>query len=577
MLRTILFSLTLSVSAAVLGAAPAENDAELEQNRPLVELENFALIDHEGKFHEFDYYCRIPSVKGIVLFMQGNGCPLVQKRVPELKRLQAAYQDKGIIFAMLNANLQDERDEIAAEADEFGIEMPILKDETQLVAARLGVERTAEAFLIDTKTKQVVYRGAIDDRMSYQKEKPEPENYFLKDAMSELISGRAITTAVSDAPGCKVSMPKSSPETNYVQHVAPILKSRCVTCHTKGGLGPFAMSSYKKVKGWSDMMVEVLMTKQMPPWHADPHIGKFSNDSGITPEETQTLVNWVNAGCIEGDGADPLEGYVPETSEWHLGQPQEIVTIPEQKVDPEGVFNYRYVTLENPFDEDVWLTASEISPGNTRVLHHVIVTAIHPEVKRIEKWVTGYAPGTTGSKYPVGSAVKLPKGWKLKFQLHYTASGKAETDLTRLGFHYTNTPLEKEFKTKIVMKHDFKIPPGDGEYAAEKDYTVKKNSIIYSLNPHMHYRGKRMSFEAKYPDGRVDMLLSVPNYNFNWQRTYLPQEPLEIPAGTKITVRNAWDNSAQNPHNPDPAKEVRWGDQSFEEMFFATIGYIEQD
>jgi mono/diheme cytochrome c family protein len=538
------------------------------------EVGNFALLDHQGKYHELDYYCRIPSAKGIVLFVQGNGCPLVQKRIPELKRLNAEFGKRGILFGMLNANPQDERAEIAAEAAEFGINVPILKDEAQLVASMLGVTRTAEAFVIDTKTKQVVYRGAIDDRMSYQKEKPTAEHLYLRDALEALIGGREIAMPVTEAPGCKVSITEKP--VSYANDVAPILKTQCVTCHTEGGLGPFAMSRYKKVKGWSEMIAEVILTKQMPPWDADPAIGKFTNDCGINPEDARTLVSWIKAGSPRGEGDDPLEGYQPELPEWNLGEPQKIITLPEQKIAAEGVFKYRYVHIDNPFDQDVWLTATEVNPGNTRVLHHVIVTAQDPNDKKREAWITGYAPGTQGSVYPNGSAVKLRKGWKLEFQLHYTASGKEETDVTRLGLHFVTEPTEKIFKTAILMKHDFQIPPGAAEHAEEKVLNIGKDSTLYAINPHMHFRGKRMSFEAQFPDGSKVPLLSVPNYDFNWQRTYFLTEPVKLPAGTRILVRNAWDNSALNPHNPDPKKEVRWGDQSFEEMFFATLGYIEE-
>jgi hypothetical protein len=477
---------------------------------------------------------------------------------------------------MLNANPQDERPEIAEEAAEFGIEMPVLVDESQLVAEMLGVQRTGEAFLINAGEKTVVYRGAIDDRMTYQKEKPEAEHHYLEDAIESLLAGKSIEEATTEAPGCKVALPEET-QLSYAKDVAPILKSRCVACHTKGGLGPFAMSNYKKVRGWSEMIAEVVMTKQMPPWQADPHIGKFSNDGGLTPAEARTLVRWVGEGSPRGEGDDPLEGYQPELPEWNLETPHEVITLPEQKVAAEGVFDYRHVTLDNPFDEDVWLTATDIKPGNTRVLHHVVLTAHHPTMRRVQKWITGYAPGTQGAVYPEGSAIKLPKGWKLKFQLHYTASGKEETDVTKLGLHLSKKPVEREFKTAVIMKHDFRIPPGAMEHAEEKSFTMRKESTLYSMNPHMHYRGKRMSFEALYPDGRQEALLSVPNYNFNWQRTHVLQKPKQLPAGTKITIRNAWDNSSLNPHNPDAAKEVRWGDQSFEEMFFATLSYIEKE
>lgn len=565
-------STSLLLALATLSTSLLADSEDLNQ---LESLENFALLDHEGKFHELDYYSRIPGVKGFLIFIQGNGCPLVQKRIPELKRLRDTYEGQGILFAMINANPQDERAEIEKEAEEFGIDIPILLDESQAVAEMLGAKRTAEAFLYDAKSKKIVYRGAIDDRFSYQKEKPQASKHYLKNAVDSFLEGKPIETSITEAPGCKITLTSYKEELSYVKDIAPILKSRCVSCHTKGGLGPFPMSNFKKVKGWSEMMAEVVLTKQMPPWHADPHIGEFENDESITPEEVHKLVSWVKSGSPRGEGEDPLASYTPTLPTWTLGEPTKVVTLPEQKVAAEGVFDYRYVTLDNPFDEDVWLTATEVNPGNTRVLHHVIVTARHPEVKQFEKWITGYAPGSGAYKYPEGSAVRLPKGWNLRFQLHYTASGKEEQDVTRLGLHFMKEKQEKEFKTQIVMNRRFKIPPGEREHPEEKQFKMRKPSTLYAINPHMHYRGKRMSFQAEYPDGRIEPLLSVPNYNFNWQRTYILKEPLKIPAGTTIKVANAWDNSALNPHNPDPKKSVRWGDQSFEEMFFATLNYIE--
>lgn len=538
-------------------------------------IENFALIDHEGKFHELDYYLKMPGVKGLVIFIQGNGCPLVQKRVPELNRMSAMYRQKGILFCMLNANLQDDREEIREEATTFNISMPVLKDEAQIVARALGVERTAEAYLISAKGKKIVYRGAIDDRLSYQSEKPKAGKHYLKDAIDNLLAGEEIEPAVTDAPGCKVTYPKFPKGLTYTEDIAPILAKNCVSCHTKGGLGPFSMSSFRKVAGWSDMIAEVIMTKQMPPWHADPGVGEFSNDCSLSPEEAYKIVSWVALGSPKGEGVDPLVGLEPKLPEWHMGAPDQVISLPLQKVPAEGVLPYRYVTLDNPFDKDVWITASEIRPGNTRVLHHVIVMS-HPERSRKpEQWITGYAPGTQGQRYPDGSSVFLKKGHKLRFQLHYTVSGKAETDETKLGLHIVDQPTKKIFRTAVVANHRFEIPPGDMNYGVEKSLPIRKNVTVYAINPHMHFRGKFMNFEAEYPDGRKEMLLSVPNYNFNWQRTYVFEIPLKLPAGSQVHIRNAWDNSALNPHNPDPKKRVRWGDQSFDEMFFATLGYIE--
>lgn len=540
---------------------------------------NFALLDHEGRYHELDYYCRVPGVKGIVLFVQGNGCPLVQKRVPELKRLRDAYEAKGILFGMLNANLQDTREEIVSEAATYGMDFPILLDEAQTVAHLLEIDRTAEAILIKPEGPQVFYRGAIDDRLSYQKEKPEATEHYLRDAIDALLKEEAPPVASTEAPGCKITMgPSEVP--SYGEQVAPILMKRCVTCHTKGGIGPFAMTSHRKVRGWSEMMAEVIATKQMPPWHADPHIGKFQEDQGLTPEETETVLAWIRAGSPRGEGPDPLEGYVPEQSEWRLGEPDHVLKLPKQEIPAEGVIDYRYVTVDTPFDKDVWLRGMEVNPDNTRVLHHVVVTGYPKGSKsrgRHEKWFTGYAPGTAAWPAPDGMGVRLPAGFRLKFQLHYTTSGKPERDETQIGFFLAEGPVEREVHTGVVIHPKFRIPPGDREYAESYERRTNKDITLYAMNPHMHYRGKRMSFHARLPDGSEQDLLSVPNYNFNWQRTYVLEEPVKLPKGSTLVIRNAWDNSALNPHNPDPTIPVTWGEQSFQEMFFATYQFTVDD
>lgn len=573
-------TLAIGIAAAALALLPAHAENLATQ----VKVPNFALLDHEGKFHELDYYSRMEGVTGIALFVQGNGCPLVRKRVPELKRLRDAYQDRGILFGMINVNPQDERADIAAEVKEFDIDMPVLVDESQAVAASLAINRTAEMILISTASKGIVYRGAIDDRLSYQKDKPEATQHYLEDAMNALLKGESILTPYTDAPGCKVTLtaPKSE-DISYSKEIVPILKSRCVTCHTQGGIGPFAMSSYKKVTGWSDMIEEVILTKQMPPWHADPHIGKFSNDSGLTPQEQTTLIAWIRGGSLRGEGEDGLEGYAPEMPEWKLGPPDHIIQIPEQKIPAEGILDYRYVEFEAPFDKDVWLRAAEVNPDNTRVLHHVIAT-YYPKEKngssdrqQSERWITGYAPGTQAEWLPPDTGIFLPKDHRIRLQLHYTVSGKEEVDRSQIGLYLAATPPSKPYKTSIVAHSHFRIPPHANEHPAEYTNKIKKDWLIYAMNPHMHFRGKRMSFEAHLPDGTTLPLLSVPHYNFNWQRTYTLKEPLKIPAGSRIVIKNAWDNSALNLHNPDPTKEVKWGEQSFDEMFFATISYVEAD
>ncbi|HZO85212.1 MAG TPA: redoxin domain-containing protein [Verrucomicrobiae bacterium] len=542
------------------------------------EVSDFALIDHQGAFRHLYYYAKDPKTRAIVLFVQGNGCPLVRKQVPQLKRLRDTYGTNGIMFWMINANRQDRREDVAREAAEFEIDFPILLDEAQLVAKGLKVTRTAEAIVIDPKDWSIRYRGAIDDRLSYEAQKPAAKHEYLKDALDALLSERPIKTEVTSAPGCVVTQKKME-TASYTETIAPMLKENCVRCHARGGIGPFAMSSYERVHGWSDMIREVLLTRRMPPWQADLHVGKFGNDFSLSSEQTATLVQWIDAGAPRGKGVDPLEGYQPELPEWKLGKPDFIVEIPEQSVAAEGVFDYRYIFVDTPNTEDVWLRGTEILPGNTRVLHHIIATTIMPGEDRTRngKSLTGYAPGMGPDLLPKGTGRLLRAGSKIVFQLHYTASGKAEKDRSRLGLYLSKEPPAQELRSSVLIDGRFKIPPGDPEFVTSKSRRVDRDALLYTMNPHMHLRGKWMRYIARYPDGTKEMLLNVPNYRFDWQRNYELAEPKRLPKGTEIIVEAAWDNSPLNLNNPDPTKEVGWGDQTFNEMFFASFRYTYPD
>lgn len=565
--KILLYVPSLFLATAIYGAGPAK-------------APNFSLLDQKGAFHELAYQFRDPNTKAVLLFVHGNGCPIVRKRLPDIKALQETYGPKGIRFFLLNANAQDTREEVAKESAEFSLDLPILLDESQVVARELGIERTGEALLIAGKERAIVYRGAIDDRLSYQKERPSATTHPLAEALESLLAGKEIAQAQTEAPGCKISFQdpaktKDGQAASYSDTIAPILKANCVQCHTQGGLGPFPMSNHGKVQGWAEMIKEVLLAKQMPPWQADAHVGHFSNGRSLAPEETRVIIGWINSGCPRGDGADPLEGYKPELPEWGVpSAPDQVIALPKQSVEEKGVFPYRYVIVDSPFPGDAWIRAVQIKPGNTRVLHHVIVASL---VGDKERSLAGYAPGMGAQIAPPNTAIKIPQGAKLRFQLHYTASGKPEEDETRLGIWLANYEVKKEFKTDVLINQKFLIPAGAAEHPADKSRVLKKDILLYSMNPHMHYRGKRMSYEADLPDGTRKELLSVPNYHFNWQRDYYLADPIFLPKGSKLSAHAAWDNSASNPHNPDPTKDVRWGDQSFEEMFFASYKYVEAD
>ena len=324
----------------------------------------------------------------------------------------------------------------------------------------------------------------------------------------------------------------------------------------------------------------------MPPWHADPTVGHWANDRSLSGEQLQTLVSWIDAGSPRGDGVDPLPQYASVQPKWGaLGEPDLIINIPPTDVPATGVVDYQYKYVENPLDRDVWVRASQIVPGERAVLHHVITrfgerVMEGPRKGRISNraiggGLAGYVPGAEARPLPAGTGTLLPKGATIEFQMHYTTSGKAATDHSQIGIYFHDKPPEHKINAMILANGRIKIPPHASNHAEQAIREFKTDVLVYSILPHSHYRGKAARFVAQYPDGSEELLLNVPNYDFNWQTTYLLEEPKFMPAGTKIVYTNWWDNSAQNPANPDPAKTVTWGQQSFEEMIFGAVSYRE--
>lgn len=540
----------------------------------------FALLDHLGKFHSLNYHADDPQTKWIVLFVQGNGCPLVRKRIPELKELQSEFASKGVRFRMINANFQDERSDIIEEATAFDIHLPILIDDAQLVAESLDLKRTAEALLIRPSDGTIAFRGPIDDRLTYETEKPKADNHYLRNALESVLTGESVEHPYVVAPGCLISYPIRDKHTanpvSYSKDIVPILQSQCIQCHQKGGIAPWSMTSHRRLLGWSDMIEETLMTMRMPPWHADPHFGEFSNDTSLSPEEKAKLVHWIRDGAVKVvDEPDPLAAVTPEQTPWSMGTPDQIIDVPVQGIPASGIVDYRYLTVASPFEEDVWIRGVDIQPGNVKVLHHLIafIAEDAEDLKKRDKWLAGYAPGTGPEMFPEGTAILLKKGAHLLFELHYTVTGRPESDASEVGLYLASSPPSKDLKTDIILDNSFRIPPHERAHRHVTTRNIPSDVTVYSLFPHMHFRGKSMKFTLHKPLGDTSVILSVPNYDFNWQRGYDLVEPLHIPGGSRLEIEAVWDNSSLNPANPDPTAEVRWGEQTFEEMLFATLRY----
>lgn len=549
-------------------AAPAKGES----------VANFTLTDLNGRPHEFQEL----KSKVLLLFFTGNGCPVARQSASKLRELRNAFAGKGLEIWVINSYPADSAESIRKEAREFGFQrFPIFRDPDQVVALALGIQRTSEVVAIDTANRTVIYRGSIDDQLSEGAKKPKPDKRFLVAALEEYFAGKEITLPRTTAKGCLINYAstgvKGEEGISYVKDVAPILKEKCANCHSEGNIGPFAFDGYARAKNKARMIEEVLLTKRMPPWHADPHFGKFQNDRSLSPEQAQTLIRWVNEGAPRGEGEDPLAVKVDAPAAWPLGEPDFILKLPQpEKIPATGVMDYRHVQIPNAVTEDRWLRAVAIKPGNRKVVHHVILRAKDSrggdDGSGRGVMIAGWAPGYFAQYYPENAGRFLPGGALFDLELHYNTIGSEQTDQTEIGLYFLKDKPRLEFRVQAAVNMDFSIPPGEPDSRTFATYGFEKDALLFSMSPHMHLRGSWFKYEALYPDGRKETLLSVPQYDFNWQTEYRLVKPKRMPKGTWILCTGGFDNSERNPANPDPSQRVGWGDQSFEEMF---IGFMD--
>ena len=543
-------------------------------------VDNFRLLDHRGESHEL---YRLADRKAVAVLVQGNGCPIVRNAMPRFRELAKTFSEQGVEFLLLNTNLQDSRDSISREVEEYGFEQPVLIDDTQLVGEALGLVRTGEVFVIDPATWTVAYQGLLDDRLTYENQKAAAKAHYLRDALNDMLAGEAVQVASTRPVGCLINFPERGERAearhasiSYSDDIAPLLIEKCVSCHRPGGIGSWEMANHTMIRGFGPMIREVVRTQRMPPWHADPHHGEFSNDRSLTVAEKQMLVHWIEAGAPRGKGADPLATYQHDWPEWALGEPDLIIDIPEHAVPATGTVPYQYQSVDNPLNEDRWVRAVEILPGDRKALHHVITTFGVPDEngrvsRRTRGSLGGYVPGAVVDEFPDGTGTLLPADAKLLFQMHYTSYGKPAVDRSRLGIYFHDKAPKHQLASMILMNSDILIPPHSNDHWESASRKLDRDVLVYSLLPHAHFRGRAMEFRAQFADGSEELLLSVPHYDFNWQTDYALAEPRFLPAGTTIVHRTSWDNTATNPANPDPSREVPWGEQSWDEMLFGAI------
>jgi hypothetical protein len=420
----------------------------------------------------------------------------------------------------------------------------------------------------------------------------------LAAASAIVFAGATGTSPRAQAPAQTTDAP------TFTRDIAPILYTNCVECHRAGEIAPMSLITYAEVRPWAKAIDRQVASGVMPPWHADAPHGTFRNERGLTSAQKDLIARWATAGAPEGNPSD-LPAAPTFAAGWQIGQPDAIFEMQEDyPVPAKGTIEYEHFYIQTNFTEEKWLQAIEARPGNRLLVHHVLVyyetppdgprtppvlqpnredsrvTATHRQGNRppregnfVGRLLATYAPGTSPQVFPLGTALRLPPGGVLHLQMHYTANGTAGTDRTKVGMVFATQPPEQEIRVSQFLNGRFTIPAGASNHEVSTDVGFAQDATLWGLFPHTHVRGKRWSYTLELPDGSKKLLLSVPRYDFNWQTYYLFQEPMRIPKGARIRSTAWYDNSSANRSNPDPKVDVKWGDQTWEEMQYTGIMY----
>lgn len=536
--------------------------------------------------------------KALVVALTGTGCPLCQKYAPTLAELERRYRERSVVFLFVNPNESETVDEVKRAVETHKFQGSYVRDASKELCRALGARTTTEVFVLDA-ARTLVYRGAVDDQYGFAYALNQPRHTYLDDALDAVLTSRRPDVAVTSSPGCELFYtensisPQQTPVT-YHNRVSRIIQNNCLECHRDGGPAPFALASYEEVKDYAGMIRGVVQRGIMPPWFAaspasrnkgDEHRPLWANDRSLSTADRADLVAWIEANVPEGESADaPLPGKFAEG--WLIGEPDAVFEFPQPiKVKATGILPYKYIVVETNFEEDRWVQAIQVVPGDASVVHHVLVFVLpsrdakerHANPRRrgdgVNYWAL-YVPGNSTQVYPEGCCRLLPKGSRLRFQMHYTTNGSETEDSTKIGMVFADEPPRHEVKTGSILDTRFRIPPGADNHQVEASMTLPADIQILGYLPHHHLRGKATRYELVSPLGESEVLLDIPRYDFNWQLFYQYAEPRIVQRGNTIRFTAWYDNSAENPANPDPTMTVRWGEQTHDEMHLGYVEYV---
>jgi peroxiredoxin/mono/diheme cytochrome c family protein len=532
------------------------------------------------------------GARGLVLAWTNTTCPLCKKYGPTLAKLEATLASQGLPMVFVNPTPNETPQAMREFVAVHQLQGVYLHDHDEALSKAVAARSTTEVFLLD-RQRTVVYRGAVDDQYGLGYAHDAPKHTYLLDAVAALRSGRTPDPAATTAPGCTLdfaSSPTTTAAVTYHERIERLVQMHCVECHRVGGVGPFSLEKYEDVVAQAGMIRRVVEKGTMPPWFATPGAvdqpSAWANDRTLPPADKADLLAWLKSDRPRGN---PRAAPLPRTfaDGWLIGKPDAVYRFPKPvAVKATGIMPYQNITVDTQLTEDRWVKAIEVRPSAREVVHHVLVFVLPPGAEARDDnagdaaaderrgFFAVYVPGQSVLSYPEGLAKRLPKGSRLRFQMHYTPNGTATTDQTEIGLVFAERAPEFEVRVVGLVNPRLRIPPGADNHPEVASLRVPFAATILGFLPHMHLRGKAFRYELTPPGGASEVLLDIPRYDFNWQLYYRLAVPRDVTVGTTLKATGWYDNSANNPANPDPAKTVRWGPQTTDEMMLGYVEYI---
>ncbi len=535
-----------------------------------------------------------PPKGATVLLFYSPECPISNSYSPTLATLVDSFAAKPVkwVGVCVDPDLSDA--EVEAHARDFGLKLAIARDRHGAFARKIGAKMTPEAFVIDAGG-QIRYHGRIDDQFAARRVRnAAPSGSELKDAITAVLAGDEVKEPYVAAVGCPLPEPVAGvARPTYCKDVAPIIQKNCQECHRPGQVGPFALETYEQARKRATDIATVVDLRSMPPWKAAPHFGvAFKDARTLSDRDVSTLVAWAEAGAPEGNRAE-LPAPAVFATDWQLGTPDLVIdTGCDFHVPADGADIYRCFVVPTNLGKDMYVSAIEYRPGNRRIVHHIIsyvdISGKARERDQADSGpgyscfggpggptsgdLGGWAPGNQPRQLPEGIGRSLPRNSDVIVQVHYHPSGKPETDRSTIGLYFARKPVKRTLHWTAAANLEMELPPGQSNIEINARWEVPVNVVAHAVTPHMHLLGKDMAMSLKYPDGRMQDLIKVDDWDFNWQYTYYFQNPIELPKGTELLVTAHFDNSESNPRNPNkPPKLVTWGEATTDEM---CIGFL---